>query len=488
MVNFPGVLREGENCWRIAKAPRAAFLIDADAYFTAFRHAVSPRARERVHARLGHRQPRPAQPRHRGSAAHAAAVPERRARPPAPLRVFALAWDFSVLFTLEREPSPPTASPGTPTRAWPSGSTTRTRSAGPTTRRSSSSTTRWRSREASISRSGAGTHPRTRRDEPARVDPAGHPYPPAHDIQMMVDGEAAAALGELARARWRAATGEAPLPAARPRPSPRPICGPRLTIPDVRDAPIGIARTMPPFRDAPGVQEIATCAEQAIASARRFIYIENQYLTSAAIGAALARRLAEPAGPEVVVVLPREEHGWLEQSSMGVMRARVLRHLLGADRHGRLRLFFPDIPALEQALHERPRQGHDRRRSLRPRRLREPHQSIDGRRQRMRPRAGRRAGPPPRAHHRRAAEPPARRAPRMRPAGGRRRARRARLADRRRRVAARARALPGAVAAAPGDRRGRRPPRPSRAPRSRRSTSLSSTASPAIPSSRPPIS
>ena len=66
-------------------------------------------------------------------------------------------------------------------------------------------------------------------------------------------------------------------------------------------------------------------------SARRFIYIENQYLTSAAVGAALARRLAEPDGPEVVVVLPREEHGWLEQSSMGIMRARLLRHLRASD-------------------------------------------------------------------------------------------------------------------------------------------------------------
>ena len=97
-------------------------------------------------------------------------------------------------------------------------------------------------------------------------------------------------------------------------------------------------------------------------------------------------------------------------------------------------------------------------------------------------------GPAPRAHHRRAAQPPARRAPGLRPAGGRRRARRARLADRRRRGAARARALPGAVAAAPGDRRGRR----RRGRRGHREaagpTSLSSTASPAIPSARPPIS
>ena len=43
-----------------------------------------------------------------------------------------------------------------------------------------------------------------------RVDPNGRPYPPIHDVQMMVDGEAAAALDEIVRARWQAATGEHP--------------------------------------------------------------------------------------------------------------------------------------------------------------------------------------------------------------------------------------------------------------------------------------
>ena len=48
-------------------------------------------------------------------------------------------------------------------------------------------------------------------------------------------------------------------------------------------------------------------------------------------------------------MLPREEHGWLEQSSMGVLRARVLQRLLDSDRHGRLRLFFPTVPGLGAA-------------------------------------------------------------------------------------------------------------------------------------------
>ncbi len=33
-------------------------------------------------------------------------------------------------------------------------------------------------------------------------------YPPSHDVQAMVDGDAAAALVEIVRDRWRRATGE----------------------------------------------------------------------------------------------------------------------------------------------------------------------------------------------------------------------------------------------------------------------------------------
>ena len=39
-------------------------------------------------------------------------------------------------------------------------------------------------------------------DNPHRVDPAGVPYPPYHDVQALVDGGAARALAELARTRW----------------------------------------------------------------------------------------------------------------------------------------------------------------------------------------------------------------------------------------------------------------------------------------------
>ncbi len=56
-------------------------------------------------------------------------------------------------------------------------------------------------------------------DERRKADDT--PYPPFHDLMMMVDGEAARALEALARERWRFATGRGLKP-ARPGPDPWP--------------------------------------------------------------------------------------------------------------------------------------------------------------------------------------------------------------------------------------------------------------------------
>ena len=345
MVKLPGVLRERENCWRVATARRAAFLIDADAYFSALRHAID-RARASIFI-IGWDIDSRVRLNPGTAEAPLTLLPflnDALTRRPE-LRVFALAWDFSVLFALEREPLPSyrfawNAHPRLSFQlddAHPFGASHHQKIVV-----IDDALAFVGGLDLTIRRWDTPAH---HAEDPGRIDPVGRPYPPAHDIQMMVDGDAAAALGEIARARWHAATGQ--MPADAPQPPAHDDFWPEATEPDLRDAPVGIARTMPAFRDAPAVQEVSACALAAIASARRFIYIENQYLTSAAVGAALARRLVEPDGPEIVAVLPREEHGWLEQNSMGLMRARLLRHLRAADRYGRLRLYFPSIPALD---------------------------------------------------------------------------------------------------------------------------------------------
>jgi uncharacterized membrane protein YdjX (TVP38/TMEM64 family) len=96
------------------------------------------------------------------------------------------------------------------------------------------------------------------------------------------------------------------------------------------------------------IREIEALLKDAIAAAQRLIYIENQYLSSAAVGDALVNRLQQPEGPEIVLVTSRESSGWLEGATMDVLRARILKRLRDADRYHRLRVYCPVIDGLAQ--------------------------------------------------------------------------------------------------------------------------------------------
>jgi uncharacterized membrane protein YdjX (TVP38/TMEM64 family) len=84
-----------------------------------------------------------------------------------------------------------------------------------------------------------------------------------------------------------------------------------------------------------------------IAGARRAIFAENQYFTSRLISDAFAQRLREDDAPEIAVISPFTQSGWLEISTMGVLRGRIHRSLREADRHGRYRLYYPTLPWLD---------------------------------------------------------------------------------------------------------------------------------------------
>lgn len=174
-------------------------------------------------------------------------------------------------------------------------------------------------------------------EEPARVNAAGKPYGPYHEVQAMMDGPAAASLGALVRDRWRA-LGEQPR--ARSAAAPRGLW-PGALEPDLTDVDVAIARTMPPSEREPGIRECEQLFLDSIAAAERSIYLESQYFTNDTLGAALAARLDEPDGPEVIAVVPKECHGWLEQQTMGALRGEVFRGLLASDRGRRLRIVYP---------------------------------------------------------------------------------------------------------------------------------------------------
>ena len=121
--------------------------------------------------------------------------------------------------------------------------------------------------------------------DPRRKDAGNRPYPPFHDVQIAVDGEAAAALGELARERWQRATGR-----TLTAPAPDGDVWPPALTPDLTDATLAIARTDPGWNGRPEVREVEALFVRAIAAAERSLYIENQYFTSHRIGDALIER------------------------------------------------------------------------------------------------------------------------------------------------------------------------------------------------------
>lgn len=168
------------------------------------------------------------------------------------------------------------------------------------------------------------------------------PYPPSHDVQAMVDGDAARELAAIARDRWRRATGK-----AIPDRLQEHDLWPDRVIPDLENVRLGISRTDVGPDGNGGCLEVERLHLDVIAAARQSIYIENQYLTSSTMVSALCRRLDEADGPEVLIVLPLNNTGWLEDHTIEVLRFRSLRRLREADRYGRLRICYPVVPGLD---------------------------------------------------------------------------------------------------------------------------------------------
>lgn len=338
------LLREGETCWRLGHADRLAVLIDGDRYFPALAEAVR-RAKRTVYVASWDIDSRISLER----SVDGADGPDLRrlfhralADQPA-LEIRILNWDYAMLYALEREVLPKLKF-------------------------------RWNGHDRlhfcldSAHPPGASHHQKlivvddalafvggldlTRRrwdtsdhgpDDPRRTEHAGRSYLPFHDVQAMVDGEPAALLGELFRERWQHGTGEA---LAAPEPVEDDPWPPEVA-PDVRDTSVGIARTRAAHGDLAEVDEIEKLRLAAIASARRTLYVENPYFTSAAVCEALRERLVDPAGPEVVLVLPDRSDGWLEEHTMNALRVHFLERLLGSDGHNRLAIYYPKVPGVD---------------------------------------------------------------------------------------------------------------------------------------------
>ena len=338
----PSLFVPGRNCWRVEHARRFAVLIDADAYFRAVRRAIAE-ARHSIfivgwdidsRLRLVPEGAHDGFPQPLGEFLNAVVASRRE------LRAYALSWDFAMLYALEREWLPVFKLHTTTHRrlafrldgGHPVGASHHQKivvidDAVAFVGGLDLTHTRWDT-------------PEHRTRHPLRVNGLGFAYGPMHDVQVVVDGDAARALGDLARERWRRATG------CGLRTSGAPLAHdpwPASCVPDIENVDVAIARTDPAYDGRPQVEEIRALHLDAIASARRWIFAENQYFSSSAIAKAMSSRLTEQNPPEIVFVGPREESGWLEATTMGVLRARVERDIKAADRIGHFRAYCPTL-------------------------------------------------------------------------------------------------------------------------------------------------
>jgi phosphatidylserine/phosphatidylglycerophosphate/cardiolipin synthase-like enzyme len=172
--------------------------------------------------------------------------------------------------------------------------------------------------------------------DPDRKRPGGSEYGPWHDATMAFEGPVAAGLGELARTRWAHATGEK-LPPIECHDE----IWPDHLAPQFEGSRFAIARTVAAYQDWKEVREIEALTLDLIASAKRFIYAENQYFTSPKIAAAILRKMEEPDPPEIVLVNPIRADGWLEQVAMDATRLRLMEIIGAHDPGNRFRIFTP---------------------------------------------------------------------------------------------------------------------------------------------------
>jgi phosphatidylserine/phosphatidylglycerophosphate/cardiolipin synthase-like enzyme len=332
------VLEPGVNCWRIERATRASVIVDADDYFRLARAAMLE-ARKRImligwdfDARidLDRRTKSHEAPTQIGDFIYwlVQRSPE--------LEVYLLRWDLGAFSTLIRGTTIFTVF------KWMRHPRIRLKldSAHPPSASHHQKIVVLDDRFAfcgGIDMTADRWDTRAHRDaDPDRRKPSGEPSGPWHDATTALEGPVAGALGELARERWERAGG-APLSAV----SADSDCWPAELPVQFRNVDVAIARSAPELDDRPAVVEIERLYLDLIASAERFIYFENQYFASRLIARALAARLAEDRGPEVVIVNPCEAKGWLESLAMDTTRARLYEALHRTDRRGRFRIYHP---------------------------------------------------------------------------------------------------------------------------------------------------
>ncbi|MEA2746354.1 MAG: phospholipase [Myxococcales bacterium] len=335
-------LLSGKTAWRIHESATSALLIDARDYYRAFYEAAS-RAKRSILI-LGWQFDSDVQLL-RGDDLPAGADPkdyellpllDRLCRERPELEVKMLAWDHSLFFALEREVLQKIVFDiATNSRfqfktdgTVPLGGSHHQKVAiidGQVAFMGS----------ADICQDRWDTSTHVARD-PLRVSRKEQAYKPYHEVQAVFTGEPVRSLIDLFADRWQYATGESLEPTSFVVENEGLFASLPLTMP-MPVADVGFSRTVPGAPDREHIHEIRDLYVRAIYNAKRFIYIETQYLTSCCVRDALVARMKDDNKPklDIVMMLPQKPERFKEEVFIGIPQGSVLDEVVSAAKqHG----------------------------------------------------------------------------------------------------------------------------------------------------------
>ncbi len=364
------VIQPGSSAWRVLPVDRAAVLVDGEDYYRAF-HQAALRA-ERSLLLCGW-QFDSATELLRGEDAAGAAAPlklldflEWLVKKKPDLHIHLLAWNFHVVFALERQWM----------QEW---------------------IFNWKTHDR-IRFHFDGHHPDAashhqkfvvidgrrsflggmdlcfhRWDRRKHSDPddlradRGLQYNPFHDAQIHLEGaEVGGALTELFAARWNASGGK-PKMALKDHAAIALDDGwvPRDGVPIAAHA-VALSRTdpygAPALVEPCEVREVERLHLDAIAAADHSIYIETQYLSSRVVGEALVARLHDVARPvEITLVTNPHAESPKEDIAVGLSQAKIMRDIRrAADGTPHTLAAFHALPACKEGEPQRSTYVHSK--------------------------------------------------------------------------------------------------------------------------------
>ena len=166
-----------------------------------------------------------------------------------------------------------------------------------------------------------------RANNPQRMNADQSPYAPFHDVQSYHVGPVAEQLTKFFKEQWRVVC-ECELDLT--------VAARNSTVRFENALPIqsnrvAISRTQLKTTEtgSESVREIRRLFRDAIGAAESLVYIENQYFSAQAIYEALVRRMTDRGRRklEIVLVLAKEANAFVEQASIGIAQAKIIRHL-----------------------------------------------------------------------------------------------------------------------------------------------------------------